>query len=56
LLTIDEVDLFAPQDDYTNPIEPTSAMTFSLYGLSGFDIQYWTGSAWATIPSCRNRQ
>ncbi|MCU1268639.1 MAG: hypothetical protein JWM21_4957 [Acidobacteria bacterium] len=50
--TIDEIDLFAPQDNYTSPIEPTTAMTFSLYGLSGFDLQYWNGSAWVTIPGC----
>jgi RHS repeat-associated protein len=50
--TIDEIDLFAPQDDYTNPVEPTTSMTFTLYGLSGFDIQYWNGSNWVTIPGC----
>jgi hypothetical protein len=25
-------------------------MTFSLYGLTSFDVQYWTGSTWATVP------
>lgn len=50
--SIDEIDLFAPQDNYTSPIEPTTSMTFSLYGLSGFDLQYWNGSAWVTIPGC----
>src|SRR5438477_5837276 len=25
-------------------------MTFSLYGLRNFEVQYWTGSAWADVP------
>src|SRR6185369_14447153 len=37
-------------DNYANPIEPTETTTFSLYGLTGFDVQYWTGSAWTTVP------
>jgi RHS repeat-associated protein len=24
--------------------------TFSTYGLTGFEAQYWNGSAWATVP------
>lgn len=30
--TIDQVDVFAMQDTYTSPSEPTRSMTFSLYG------------------------
>ncbi|MDQ3802234.1 MAG: discoidin domain-containing protein [Acidobacteriota bacterium] len=48
--TISEVDVFSVQDDFTSPIEPTEATTFTLYGLTAFDVQYWTGSAWATVP------
>ncbi|HEY3103129.1 MAG TPA: RHS repeat-associated core domain-containing protein [Pyrinomonadaceae bacterium] len=48
--TIDEVDVYTLQDDYANPIEPTEATTFSVYGLTGFDVQYWNGSAWVTVP------
>ncbi|HKR61991.1 MAG TPA: discoidin domain-containing protein [Pyrinomonadaceae bacterium] len=47
--TIDEIGIFTGQDDYANPIEPTEATMFSLYGLTGFDVQYWTGSAWQTV-------
>jgi hypothetical protein len=25
-------------------------MTFNLYGLTGFQVQYWTGSAWVAVP------
>ena len=48
--TINEVDVFSLQDNYANPIEPTEATTFSLYGLTGFQVQYWNGSAWVTVP------
>jgi RHS repeat-associated protein len=38
------------QDDAQNPVEPSLAQTFSLYGITAFDVQYWTGSAWTTVP------
>ena len=47
---IDEVNVFSMQDNYTSPVEPTPTMTFSLWGLRGFEVQYWTGSSWAGIP------
>ena len=50
LKTIDEIDVFTVQDNWQYPSEPTEAMTFSLYGLTGFDVQYWNGGAWATVP------
>ncbi len=46
---IDEIDLFTIQDNYTSPAEPTEAMTFSTYGVSGYDVQYWNGSSWLTV-------
>ena len=48
--TIDEVDVFTLQDNPATPAEPTETMTFSLYGLTSYDVQYWNGSAWATVP------
>ncbi|HXT63141.1 MAG TPA: hypothetical protein VN696_08905 [Pyrinomonadaceae bacterium] len=48
--TIDEIDVFTPQDNWQNPSEPTQSMTFALYGVTGFEAQYWNGSAWATVP------
>jgi RHS repeat-associated protein len=49
--TINEIDVFSLHDDYTQPNTPTETQTFSLYGLVNFEVQYWNGSAWATIPS-----
>jgi hypothetical protein len=48
--TISEVDVFTVQDNFQTPIEPTPTMTFTLYGLRNFEVQYWTGTAWADVP------
>lgn len=48
--TIDEIDVFTAQDTFWDPEEPTESMTFTTYGITNFDIQYWNGSAWATVP------
>ena len=48
--TINEIDVFAVQDNYQNPTEPTLGLTFSQYGVTAFDVQYWNGSAWITVP------
>jgi hypothetical protein len=47
---ISEVDVFSVQDNLQSPVNPTPTMTFTLYGLTNFEVQYWTGSAWADIP------
>jgi hypothetical protein len=50
LQTIGEVDVFSIQDNYSAPSDPTLSMTFSQYGVRDFTVQYWTGSAWQTVP------
>jgi RHS repeat-associated protein len=49
--TIDEIDVFTVQDNYANPVEPTSAMTFSAYGQTAYYVQYWNPdtSGWVTV-------
>jgi hypothetical protein len=47
---IDEIDVFSVQDAYQSPGAPTPSMTFSLYGLAGFEAQYWDGASWQAIP------
>ena len=49
--TINEIDVFSVQDNVMAPIEPTAALTFSHYGLTDFQVEYWTGSAWTPIPA-----
>jgi hypothetical protein len=48
--TITEIDVFTVQDAYTAPVDPTPSMTFSAYGISDFQVMYWTGTTWATVP------
>ena len=48
---IDEIDVFSVQDNVFSPSEPTPTMTFSFYGLTTFQAQYWNGSAWTTVPN-----
>lgn len=48
--TISEIHVFTLQDAWNNSVEPTTGMTFTLYGLTGYDLQYWTGSSWVTVP------
>jgi hypothetical protein len=50
LKLIEEVNVFSMQDNYTSPVEPTPTMTFSLWGLRAFTVEYWDGAAWAPIP------
>ncbi len=48
---ISEIDVFSVQDDFMNPVDPTESMTFTQYGLTDFDVQYWNGSTWVTVPN-----
>ncbi|MGB9178630.1 MAG: Ig-like domain-containing protein [Pyrinomonadaceae bacterium] len=47
--TITEIDVFTVQDNYSNPSEPTQTMTFSQNGMTGYEVQYWNGSAWVDV-------
>ena len=50
LKTIREISVLSLQDNYSNPIEPTETTSFSQWGLTAFNVQYWNGSAWVTVP------
>jgi uncharacterized protein YegL len=50
---INEIDVYSLQDDYHNPVEPTESTTFSLYGITAFDVQYWNGADWIIVPDGR---
>jgi hypothetical protein len=49
--TIDRVIVYTLQDNYPNPIEPTDTLTFAQYGVTAFNVQGWTGSAWTTLAT-----
>ena len=46
---IDEVDVFTLQDNWANSAEPTESMTFTQWGLTGFQVEYLNGSSWVPI-------
>lgn len=47
---VNEINVFTLQDDYENPSEPTEWLTFSQYGITDFEVQYWDGQNWVTVP------
>jgi hypothetical protein len=49
--TVDRLVVYSVQDNYTNPIEPTDTLTFNTYGITGFTVQGWDGSAWVTLAT-----
>jgi PKD repeat protein len=49
--TIDEIRLFTLQDQYSSVQEPTLDSTCTVYGLLDFDVQYWDGNQWVTVPN-----
>lgn len=48
---IDEIRVYTLQNSYTNPVEPTPLTPADLYGIQDFDVQYWDGAAWQTVPN-----
>jgi len=47
--TISEIDVVTLQDNLSSPIEPTLTQTFSSYGATAYDVQYWNGTAWIAV-------
>jgi hypothetical protein len=48
--SIGEIDVFTVQDNFSAPVDPTSSMTFTQYGITAFQVQYLSGSAWVDVP------
>ena len=48
--TLTEIDVYSLQDNYASPVEPTDSMTFTSYGLTNFQVQYWDGANWLDVP------
>ena len=51
--TIDEVDVFtvANYPALMTQADPPATQTITQFGATAFAVQYWTGSAWATVPN-----
>ncbi len=48
--TIDEINIYTVMDDFMSMAPPTTDTTASVYGLTSFEVQYWNGENWSTIP------
>src|SRR4051812_49603479 len=53
---ISQVNVFSVQDNWATPVEPTATQTFTLYGVRDFQVQYWTGTAWTTVPGANRSE
>jgi hypothetical protein len=51
---LSQITVYTLQDTYQNPIEPTDATMFSLYGITAFDVQAWNGASWVTVGTVIN--
>ncbi len=49
--TIDHVIVYSMQDNYLSPVDPSSTLTFTQYGVTAFQVQSWNGAAWVTLGS-----
>jgi hypothetical protein len=47
---IGEVDVFTMQDNYSAPVAPTLTTTFTVFGITDFQVQYLSGQQWVTVP------
>ena len=48
--SIDEVSVFTQQDTWWAPVEPTETLSFFNNGITAFEVQFWNGVTWSTIP------
>lgn len=48
--TIDMINVYTLQDNYSTGGAPDLNTTFTLYGITDFTVQYLSGSTWLTIP------
>ena len=47
--SISEVDIFTLQDNFQTAGEPSTGATFTLYGITDFEAQYWDGASWVSL-------
>lgn len=51
LRSINWINVFTVPDNYKEGSDPDPNLTFTQYGITDFDVQYWTGRAWRTVPN-----
>ncbi len=48
--SIDEIRVYTVQNNFKSPVEPTLTTPADLYGIRDFDVQYFNGASWVTVP------
>src|SRR5262249_12469675 len=49
--TISQINVYTLADNYASLAgDPGGNSAFTLYGITAFEVQYWTGSAWVDVP------
>jgi hypothetical protein len=48
--TLNEIRVYTLQNNYSSPVEPDTATPADIYGIQDFDVQYWNGTQWVTVP------
>ena len=46
--TIGQVIVYTLQDNYASPVDPPDNLTFTLYGVTAFQVQGWNGARGST--------
>jgi F5/8 type C domain-containing protein len=49
-MSIDEIDVVTMQDTWWAPVEPTESLEFFNNGITSFEVQYFDGHNWLTVP------
>jgi len=49
-MSIDEIDVITMQDTWWDPVEPTELLDFFNNGITSFEVQYFDGHNWLTVP------
>ena len=48
--TIREIDVYTLKNDFNSGSTVNDTTTFTSYGITNFNVQYWTGAAWTDVP------
>jgi hypothetical protein len=48
--TINQIRVYTVQNNFQNPVEPDANTPADYYGILDFEVQYWDGVAWQTVP------
>ncbi|HEV7684567.1 MAG TPA: hypothetical protein VGO68_20830 [Pyrinomonadaceae bacterium] len=48
--TFGEIDVYTLKNDFNSGSIVNDTTTFTSYGITSFNVQYWTGAAWVDVP------